>query len=1599
MDWKRIFRFLWIPLFVLAALLVLLPGRTMAKDDDPPTSGVTGGCGWSFDEASGTLSIWAEGDGVMPDYEYYGVARYRTDAAGVKRENDVPWNRLRTQLQKISISADVKYIGEGAFCYCYKNPLIVTFAGSVKIGKAAFWCSEISDINFEKITEIGEHAFENATLPDHLTINARYIGLFAFSSATMNGIEFGPSVRTIDAFAFTGYSRPVNLGKQINGIGLWAFGYSSRKDGKNGFVTGHGDPISSFKIYAEDGASAVEEYANQYVISVSVIYGKKYYLASDGTEWTFESATGTLEMNSADRAESSPSLSDDEWSRFLQKDQYNVKKLILKAAEYSKQYEITDSFSGLKNMQEIRIEGNRSTSVAKVKITGHAFENLSIRKVTVACALSSIGESAFAGCSSLKEFDCEEALGMRFEFLTEIGAYAFQNCYALKDVSFLNVLNNTSVGDYAFSGCGIQNLILEGSVGQGSLSFGRNVFDSCNSLKSVAIGDIYTEVPEGTFENCRWLESFEYSDQLSTIGNRAFKNCQRLKELKFRQNITTIGAEAFAGTGLNAFLVPDTITEIGTKAFCFDIAGGSLSLKEDAILYVTEGSEGLSYAEENQVPYEVNIGGTQENCEWRFNPETGALTIAGSGEMATYTAQNSAPWTPYANRITSITIGQGMTSVSRKAFYAEAGDYKNLESLVINSSVENIGVQAFYNCPLKTIELSAGVKEIGRRAIGYRENAYGEVYLDTDLIIYVEPGSTAEEYVTAQELDGKHLTYEYSIYNGTTGDCSYHFDKDSRTLTISGSGSIGSYTYSYRAPWYPFREDVGKLVIEEGVTSIGTKAFMGFSHLKTVILPETLTEIGDYAFAEENAVEHLYVPEGVSSIGQGAIGFVFNYPDTDDMTGFFRNKKYLYSIRDDGPAAEYADGKNVYFTQGRAGLCGDCFWTFNSLTGYLKFEYGETLDRGGFPWMEFADEVKTVNIGNYAGIHEIPDHAFANMKNLASVSLNPYWGPVDTIGKGAFEGDSALTGIQIPYYVREIQEDTFRDCTSLTSVSIYKTRFIGSNAFRGCTNLTTAGLDVEWLETIADSAFEGCESLSNVRFGYRLSSIGERAFKETGISTLQFSTSTNINIGAEAFLNTPMTFVEIPRNINEIGASAFGYQEGGEGLVKTEGFTVSTPENTAAHTYAVENGFLWENPNAGDLGEVHWDYNDLSRELTISGSGMLPDDASPWDKFGKNHIYQITVKNGITGIGARTFDALTYDYDAIPIVLKMSGSVESIGESAFEGSCLADIKIPAGVISIGDSAFKNTYVGVNEGTITLSRTVKEIGTEAFLEPGYYDHITSVMIPAGVTSIGEHAFGFTVSNGLYRVVDGFTVTGERGSEAEYYANLHAEEGMLFEEYIPEAAPSHIHSMTYYEQKEPTAAAEGYISYYECEECGEWFEDAEGTILIEDHKSVILPKLSLNYASKKLKAGKTVTLKTSSGTIKSWKSSNSAVASVSSKGVVTAKKKGSATITATLANGTKLTCKITVSTNPTIKIGKKAFKAKTTYTVKKGKTLTVTITGKAASIKNVYATSKKKIAKVTSKNTASKVKIKGLKAGTATVTIKVNGVAFKIKVKVK
>ena len=110
-----------------------------------------------------------------------------------------------------------------------------------------------------------------------------------------------------------------------------------------------------------------------------------------------------------------------------------------------------------------------------------------------------------------------------------------------------------------------------------------------------------------------------------------------------------------------------------------------------------------------------------------------------------------------------------------------------------------------------------------------------------------------------------------------TGECGenlvYRMD-DEGTLTISGTGEMQNYILdnSDVSPWSG-QSDINKVIIEEGVTSIGENAFNGCKGIAEISLPDSLTKIENYAFENCPALKSVEIPASVTTIGERAFGW------------------------------------------------------------------------------------------------------------------------------------------------------------------------------------------------------------------------------------------------------------------------------------------------------------------------------------------------------------------------------------------------------------------------------------------------------------------------------------------------------------------------------------------------------------------------------------------------------------------------------------------------------------------------------------------------------------------------------------------------------
>ena len=143
-------------------------------------------------------------------------------------------------------------------------------------------------------------------------------------------------------------------------------------------------------------------------------------------------------------------------------------------------------------------------------------------------------------------------------------------------------------------------------------------------------------------------------------------------------------------------------------------------------------------------------------------------------------------------------------------------------------------------------------------------NSYVPMSSHADLDMHKALNRGRSELENARSLRGK------VISSGTCGEnVNYSLD-DTGTLTISGSGNMKNYLSMTNIPWYSNKGKIKKVIIEEGVTSIGNMAFDGCTSLSSVEIPDGVTSIERFAFYQCTSLSSVVIPESVTSIWDGA---------------------------------------------------------------------------------------------------------------------------------------------------------------------------------------------------------------------------------------------------------------------------------------------------------------------------------------------------------------------------------------------------------------------------------------------------------------------------------------------------------------------------------------------------------------------------------------------------------------------------------------------------------------------------------------------------------------------------------------------------------
>ena len=299
--------------------------------------------------------------------------------------------------------------------------------------------------------------------------------------------------------------------------------------------------------------------------------------------------------------------------------------------------------------------------------------------------------------------------------------------------------------------------------------------------------------------------------------------------------------------------------------------------------------------------------------------------------------------------------------------------------------------------------------------------------------------------------------------SGTCGDSLTWVLDDEGTLIISGTGAMEDYTIG-GAPWYDSCDAISSVVMEEGVTSVGSGAFYNCSSLASVTIPEGVARIGGYAFYGCNSLTGIVIPEGVTAIDDGAFSFCSSLTGIEIPAGVTAIGAYTF----------YGSGSlaSVVIPEGVVTIGNSAFTHCGSLTGVAL---PESVTGIGDLAFGFCSSLTGMTLPE--GVTDIGDFAFESCFSLTSVTIPE---GVTSIGNAVFYNCSSLTDVTIPESVTSIGDWAFSDCSSLTGIVIPAgVSAIGSGAFTYCTGLTSVTIPAG-VTSIGDSAFSCCTSLTGI---------------------------------------------------------------------------------------------------------------------------------------------------------------------------------------------------------------------------------------------------------------------------------------------------------------------------------------------------------------------------------------------------------------------------------------------------------------------------------------------------------------------------------------
>ena len=1052
----------------------------------------------------------------------------------------------------------------------------------------------------------------------------------------------------------------------------------------------------------------------------------------------------------------------------------------------------SNAFSGCSSLASVNIP------IGVQSIGSYAFAGCaSMASVEIPNGVTGIGDMAFYGCASLKNAVMPNSV-------TSVGRSAFANCKLLESVSlpfvgkkadsdnFLGYLfgaaNAGNNGDYVPTSLKTVEITGGGAIGY-------RAFENCFTLETVVLSKDITRIPEGAFKGCSSLASVTlpfvgdcaktYSElkqypfgyifgrdaytggaavrqpyhdtslssdttvtyyipttlkNVTVLGGNilsgAFYNCGGIRQITLGEGITSIENCAFTGcTSVTKLTVPDSVTRINGKPFSSALTelviGDGLTSVSDYALSNCSGLVNLTLPRLDSYIGKL-FGGYNNTSD---DPQN---IVPDSLRSVTVTGGDSVPYVAFrgCNRITSVTLGDGIKTIGANAFYGCTA----LHNVTLPNDLTKIEWGAFYDCSsLTDITLPNGITEIGSGAFEGCDGLRGKEY---DNAYYL--GSVERPYLALFKVKSKE-----------TVTCAVH-DETVFILTKAFSGgNIMRITFSSSVEVIEdgaFENCSGlkSIVIPDNIKSIWSEAFALCGELVSVTLPSNLTLIDSRLFYNCGKLESIVIPEGVEIIGEKAFAYCTalksvtipaSVTQIDDGAFYSATGvgSFLYSI------------ENVYYKGDIAGWCN--IRGLENLTTYVKLEH-KTF---------FGEKELVGDLVIPDGVTTIPQYAFRGCMGIQSVTVAD---SVKSIGEAAFNYCRSIKSITLPF----VGEKADGTGNVLFGWIFGKDSFTGKYNDGVPGNISRVILSASCVG-IGESAFSGCDDITEIVLPATLSKIGFGAFSKCA-STLYIYYSGDIagwcGIGGLANLtgrelssySSPVnrlfiggkeiTELSVPSGVTSIASGAFGNCPALLKVTIPESVTVMGSGVFRGNTFAI----YCEAPSKPDGWEDDWNYycivvwDSNNNDADQNGNVHV---LSGGIRFRLSNNEAIVERQPVTAVNANIPASITYKDKTYPVT--------TIDESAFAGCReITSVTVPESVTYINRYAFAGCYSleTFNFNAIScktysddpslgssLKLTTVNIGLKVTTIPkGIFrdcSYITSIVIPDNVKIIGPEAF--------------------------------------------------------------------------------------------------------------------------------------------------------------------------------------------------------------------------------------------------------------------